>query len=133
MKMSEVYEPTTEAPPLQIDFLLGALVEVADSLSLGLTLNVGGALVSGVLMSNKEYFESVADEFEGVSEDGAKLGSLYRRFAAENYSDTSVDAITEFIHLKDVVIAQGDTSYLTKLWRGKLNSVDGFSFGTLKK
>ncbi|WP_429351769.1 gas vesicle accessory protein GvpU [Paenibacillus sp. 4624] len=131
--MSEVYESTTEVPPLQKDFLLVALVEVADSLSLGLTLNVGGTLVSGLLISNKDYFESIADEFESVNEDGAKLASLYRRFAATHYSDTSGDAITEYIHLKDVVIAQGETSYLIKLWRGKLNSVDGFSFGTLKK
>ncbi|WP_145153082.1 gas vesicle accessory protein GvpU [Paenibacillus xylanexedens] len=133
--MSEVNEATTEATSSHNDVTLEALVRVANiGLSIGVTLSVGGALVSGILASGKEYMESVADLFEGVNEQGEHLASIYRRFAEGVYSEAIPDdANIEFIHLKDATIYHGTTDFNISLWRGKLSAVDGFSFGTLKK
>ncbi|MGD0032529.1 gas vesicle accessory protein GvpU [Paenibacillus illinoisensis] len=130
--MEEAKE-TQIKPPLDKDFTLQTLVSIANlGVSVSVTLNVGGTLVTGLLASGKEYMESAAKLFEGTNKQGEQLSSIYQRYADEIYSNyTPEDANIEFIHLKEATIFHGATDFNVNLWRGKINAVDGFSFGRM--
>ena len=125
-----------------IDWHLQMLVEDANDfgVEVPITLFVPGAVVAGVLTSGKVYFELFADRFSaGWPADGrgrlresmASPGEAYPRLAPGEKSVRLHPA--QFIHLRDARIvdvagrgpAQGDGL----LWRGRLATVAGYSFG----
>jgi hypothetical protein len=102
---------------------------------MGITLTVGGALISGNLISAQAYFQRVIESVTNVSKPGENPG---------------VDAVTEllkartplgggpiaaqYIHLRDARIYNGGSDPLPtngSNWRGKIASVDGFSLGRI--
>lgn len=136
--MSEANETTNETQivtPLDKDFTLETLVSIANlGLSVSITLNVGGTLVTGLLASGKEYMESTAKLLEDTNKQGEQLSSIYRRYAEDLYSKDKLENLNiEFIHLKEATIFQGTTDFNVNLWRGKINAVDGFSFGRMNR
>jgi hypothetical protein len=90
----------------------------------GITLSVGGAVISGILISDRQYFEQLA--IETHTEAFSSLG---------DYKPENIEHIPlNYIHLKDAKIINGATAIPSsggRLWRGKIASVDGFSLGTL--
>jgi hypothetical protein len=129
------------------------------------TLSVGGAMISGVLTSEREYFEGLTQalkivigrsglreqyerganvarersEEEGVSEENIPT--------AEELAARTTEAILErlvggyervegetphYIHLRDVTIMTPgfESAEHGGLWRGRLEAVDGFMFGS---
>ncbi|MBB6021423.1 hypothetical protein HNR77_002518 [Paenibacillus sp. JGP012] len=138
--MSEANKAEIEFPELTSvdrDFTLENLVRFANiGYSVSITLNVNGTLISGLLTSGKDYMETVAQSFEGVSKQGDTLASVYRGISESMYSGEALplsDLSLEFVHLKEAVIFQGNTDFNVGYWRGKINSVDGFSIGKIKK
>lgn len=132
------------------DPLLDVWVQQANSrLELGVTLMVGGLLVSGTLVGQRQYLEGIADEFRnapgGTPDGGGGLAEVFDSVVAELYGpserkesdDGDGDASSEqdvgggFIHMKDVrVLDPGGDSTKAAWWRGRLTAVDGFMFGT---
>lgn len=59
----ETANATTSVDAAPLDWFLQSLVNMAntDSLQIGITLQVSGLLVSGVLVGGKAYFEGFAE------------------------------------------------------------------------
>ncbi len=128
------------------DWFLEDLVRRANEngLSLGLTLCVGGGLVSGALIGGREYFEGFADEVASRVADPEVArrareffrspAALYREEGGPGRAKASslVDPLS-YIHLKAVrFLTAGGEPIPGKhggYWRGKLSAVDGFVLG----
>jgi hypothetical protein len=78
-----------------------------DGLRFGITLQIGGVLVSGILVSGNEYFNGFAEDLAGgfkdkqlvepIREAFMKLGDVYKT----EMLDKSVAAEPVFIHVKE--------------------------------
>lgn len=127
--------------PHDSDRLLQALVSVPErtSLEIGITLSAGGLLITGFIISQEAYFNTL---IEGVGKTKADEGmkELLQDFLAqlkepiiESTSDQSI--FPRFIHLRDVKIypseGRGMPTLGHTLWRGDLQKVNGFSLGEM--
>jgi hypothetical protein len=137
----------------RVDWFLQSLVQMVNNskspMSFGITLSVGGVLVSGELIGGQHYFEGFGNEFTGsfsdpkmaapVKESFSRLGGNIYGAAAQSEpsgkSATGAVAGPSYIHLKNARMfpAGGKASQSTRgmFWRGKLSAVDGFTLGTL--
>jgi hypothetical protein len=132
------------------DTLLDVWVQQANQgLELGMTLMVGGLLVSGTLVGVRQYLQGIADEFRnapggtpGVGDTLAEafdiaVADLYGPSEREASDDGDGDTSSEqdvgigFLHMKDVRVfdPQGHSTKAA-WWRGRLTAVDAFMFGT---
>jgi hypothetical protein len=110
---------------MHYDRLLQVMIHAADmkDVEQGMILNVGGLIISGILVSIKKYGEGAP-----VLKDVMKKAGLEAKPA-------KVFKETEYIHLKDArifIAGQAPLPVEGMWWRGKISSVDGFSFGTLE-
>lgn len=126
-----------------VDWYLQRLVAIVNNTNVefGLTLHVEGAIISGQLVSGKRYFETFAQEFAGAypgDEEGKE--NIRKALASHASIYDEPEAGTEvpppqFIHLLDArSFAPGGHQLPSNrgvLWRGKINSVSGFSLGLL--
>lgn len=126
-----------------VDWYLQRLVAIVNNTNVefGLTLHVEGAIVSGLLVSGRRYFETFAQEFAGAypdDEDGKenirKALASHASIYDEPQAETEV-LPPQFIHLLNArsFVPGGKPlpSNRGVLWRGKINSVSGFSLGSL--
>lgn len=142
--------PAPEAP--DHDWLLQELVGIvnATGVGFGITLSVGGMLISGILVDGEKYLEGLAAGFEGVDSGGSTLGAslgsiprrykeLYRRSDPDDPSVEPGEAINEppvYIHIQDAQVYAPGGAAATPTgkgtwWRGRLSRVDGFWLGCL--
>jgi hypothetical protein len=133
-----------EAPEDDGDWLLAIFVRAANrGASVSVTLSVGGSIVSGMLVGAAEYLEGLGAEFEATDmDDKDKMGDMFREMAVqareewspENDEQTD-DYVVSYIHLKDARYLGGAGGYMPSnrglWWRGRLDKVDGWSFGSL--
>ncbi|UAL46609.1 gas vesicle accessory protein GvpU [Sutcliffiella horikoshii] len=117
------------------DSILEFFVQAANSydFSLDISLNVNGAVISGTLISAKDYFEAMSETFEDGNEIAQKISE---QLAATGESfESSKGAEANFIHLKNTKVYCGDSKPTPSegkiLWRGKLSEVDGFFLGRI--
>ncbi len=125
------------------DFFLAQMVGLANDcdIELGITLTIGGAIISGQLMSGKRYFEEQAALMSGsgtVTEVSSAIAEVIRNWTAlydkpKDAPDDYTPPSPTFIHLRDALFIYPDGKVVPgnggPLWRGKISSVDGFSFG----
>ncbi|RLQ95491.1 gas vesicle accessory protein GvpU [Falsibacillus albus] len=101
--------------------------------TLDLTLNVKGAVISGTLISAKEYFDELSESFEDGSEIAQQLSEQLS--VASESIDSSPDSEAHFIHMKNTKVYCGDSKSTPAkgkiLWRGKINEIDGFFLGKI--
>ncbi len=125
----------------QIDWLLQFLVKfvVTTPVEIGITLSIGGNLVTGQLISHDAYFKQLAEDMAapfGQFENGVdeSMKQIIMSFTpGESAEDTTA---FHFIHLKDCKTYSSDQSAICAegvLWRGKIASVDGFTIGLLTR
>lgn len=113
-------------------------------IEISITLTVGGAYVTGMLISGKRYFEELGATLVNASrspdDTAAILGEAWKGYTAiyEQPADAPEDwqpPPVGFVHLRNArYIAPGQQAMPAKgqmLWRGKLSSIDGFSIGTI--
>lgn len=129
---------------LNSDELLRAIINYAKpkNSEINITLFVQGTIISGVLISNEEYFESFKQS--GKIDFGKELQN-YRKHESimkllddqikssstespDNQEEVHRSTDIEYIHLKNakvhsVNIPNSESFY----WRGRLSSIDGFS------
>ena len=138
------------------DWALGDWVIFANGygLEIGVTLQVGGLLVSGATTSGADFLENLGESLsEGATQAGEKFAvmsetfknmyheqaqKLYPKIAPEESDSSEEKQSTSepaFIHLKNATIwADSQCSPIqVKYWRGKLGSVDGWFIGTMAK
>jgi hypothetical protein len=124
------------------DWFLGVLVGLANQgASMGITLQVGGLLVSGTLIGGAEYFEGFASDFSSVFEDKNTAEQYRSAFAAgaENYKartfDDSEEIVDAYIHIKGARFFNTSGKAVPAnrgvWWRGRLSEVSGFCLGSL--
>ena len=118
-------------------FLQGLVVMVNGSeLEIGITLTVGGLLVSGYMVSGHKYFEGFAEDFgSGFPKDIKNPGDGYKELG-KIYTDPEhpLDSrSTSFIHLKNARFYHNSGGAVPQnrgvWWRGRLTAVDGFMLG----
>lgn len=136
---SEIVTTPGDVRDLVLQDLVG-IVNRFPASAFGITLFVGGSVVTGMLISAQEYFERYAsvwrealketpDVAERIANGWAALGSKHANEAQENPRGPF-----HFVHLRDALILTGDTLYPSSggfLWRGRISQVAGFSIGVL--
>lgn len=124
----------------QEDWFLQHLVNIAnkDQFGFGITLNVGGMLVSGLLTSGKQYFEGFGTDFATIFEDNKDAEEVRKTFNkhGEIYdTEASKTNPPSYIHLKNAKFfnTQGKPipSNRGVWWRGRITEIHGFSLGSL--
>ena len=125
------------------DWLLGLFVHAANAseMSMGVTLTVGGTLVSGSLIGLSEYERLFVETVQAASPDFAEgmkqvfaEGMKQREAqlaALEAAGQQPPDA--RFIHLRNAHVIMGEEWTPASLWRARLDSVDGWSIGSIGK
>lgn len=129
------------------DFLITFIniVNEIKELSIDVTLNVKGTMISGSLISSDSYLKEVSNGFKNAN-GNATIGQVFSenldRLAeevatspsnVEEKSDTK-KAETNFIHLKNAKIVHLNGNFITNsVWRGKVESVDGFFLGSFNR
>ncbi|UVC19231.1 hypothetical protein IHQ72_33200 [Mesorhizobium onobrychidis] len=127
------------------DWFLQNLVDLVNhtGVSIGITLTVGGVLVSGQLTSGKKYFEEFGKTFAGGFKDGdpefiaylEKVYSQYGDIYAPSKSKGEHKELPSYVHLKDVHIFSAPGRPIPtedgNWWRGRICEVQGFMLGSL--
>ncbi|MED1600480.1 MULTISPECIES: gas vesicle accessory protein GvpU [Alkalihalophilus] len=117
------------------DSILEYFVHAANKhdFSLNITLNVGGAMVTGTMISAKEYFSLLSEKFEGGNDISNHLSEQLKQAGESAKGDEETPA--SFIHLNEAQVYCGDREPTPSegevLWRGKLSEVDGFFLGKI--
>ena len=145
---TQTQEPTHSEIPLHqnSDWFLQSLVSIANSgpLEFGITLQVGGFLVSGSLVNGATYFEGFAAQFastfpkefaKDMQDAIGSHGAVYKKPREEEDSPLLQPT---FIHLKGARFFNnsGKPIPIDKegvWWRGRLSEVSGFVFGSLSQ
>lgn len=127
-----------------VDWFLANLVGYADANGLrqGLTLTVGGTIVTGMLIGGRVYFDELKKQMaasgRGEAPESAAniLAEEYGRYAdiypLPDGSTGAWEAKPVYIHLKDACFIDMRGNKLPSngmLWRGKLAHVSGFTVG----
>jgi hypothetical protein len=130
-------------PPMPQDWLLRMLVRQANDYAqeMGITLYVGGLMVSGLLIGHVRYLELLSEVFRsahGSGRDSAiAIGDeLKKASEAEKTLSPEDKNDPHFIHLRDVRFlspGQPTTNGAENLiWRGRLACVDAWSLGAVQ-
>lgn len=137
------------------DKILQLFIAIAETgVSLGFTITVRGAILTGQLVGMSAYMERLSNEFRKAArarrvgkdlletlttsfEDAAEsIAEDAKRDFEELYSDEEISEefkgrVYNFIHMCDVTIFAGNTELKLSTWRGFSSSVDGFSLGSV--
>ncbi|HEY3140217.1 MAG TPA: gas vesicle accessory protein GvpU [Acidimicrobiales bacterium] len=132
--------------PQGLDKFLRILTGAADrsDSEIALTLNVGGVLISGKVCSPAAYFEGLAQGLEAAADGNMAMGGFATMFKewAEDFRQP-LDGEPDWDSRKVTMIHMKDAQFFTPgqaplpnnqgvYWRGRLSSVDGFSWGRLR-
>jgi hypothetical protein len=129
------------------DNVFAMLVHVANTsdVEMGITLHVSGQMITGRLISGATFWtECAADLRDGgrgpaeliepMAESMERVAAEYRKAYTDDEAVIEDPSITAFLHLRNAhtLGPQGPTPTDGALWRGRLASVDGFTFGELR-
>jgi hypothetical protein len=104
------------------------------------TLQIGGALVTGQIISGKQYLEGLSDGFAKANvrnEAGEPQSEEVSRAMTESLAKGMSDLASKvgrmpYLHLKDATIRSPDGNTVrlkAAVWRGRLDAVAGFVLG----
>jgi hypothetical protein len=121
------------------DWFLQTLVTLSNSCKgeIGMTLQIGGFLVSGIMVSGTQYFDAFAKEFASGFADKDLAEQVRTHFSGfgEIYKAKADVPDPAFIHLVNArffnTSGQPIPANRGVLWRGRLSEVSGFIVGTL--
>lgn len=137
--------------PVLVDWLLQHLiwmVNTSDKFSIGITLNVGGLIISGELVGGKNYFKGIGEDFSSglrkiLGNNRAvvdKMRKVFEDLGNKTYDDSEKKKRKDleephFIHLRNARFYYPGQQPIPKnqgvWWRGKLEAVDAFCLGLL--
>lgn len=114
------------------------LVGIANKgISVGVTLLSKGLLISGNLMSGKEYYSSISESFKNNStnsELGSAISTYFLETGEAHYAitDENKEIPLNFLHLKNFSVYRDNGSTIDfsgAFFRLKIEEVDGFFIG----
>lgn len=123
-----------------LQFLVNLVNNGSQIESIGVTLQMGGMLVSGSIISGAEYFDSFAANFTSSLDTLDPDTRKTVRTSLEELGDVfrlpqPVDPLPNYIHLADALFFTADGTPVAgqpTLWRGRTSAVDGFILGRLQ-
>jgi len=126
------------------DYLLQALIEMVNGsgVEIGITLQVGGMLVSGQLVSGRSYVEGFTNDFSSSFQPGSDEDTAVREWFKpfkelyEQKDDGDEPRpLPVFVHLRDAhffgLPGGPIPNNIGVWWRGRVSVVGGFSLGVL--
>lgn len=134
------------APPVDISLRMFVDISNQSGMEIGVTLNVRGTLVTGILIPYYVWLETIGAQFaSGFEDEGvrAAIRGSYERLAREEKAsqdareDGEKQHVSEdepwFIHLRGarVLTPEGFIGTDDTIWRGRLSEVEGFFLGVL--
>ena len=123
----------------QVDWLLqwlGGFINQTN-VHIGITLTVGGNMITGTLIPHSAYFERLAKDMSApfAASGGDAQKTLHDRIIRFNDPvDPGTELPIQYIHLDNARVHTGGNQILPSkgtLWRGKLSAVEGFILGEL--
>ena len=127
-----------------VDGLLEFLCSLAETgVELGITLTLGGSVISGQMVGRQRYAGELAERLSGAGEVGVSLGQAIVELLTPPHLPTSeepdvngdaadVPADFNFIHLIHATTYHGAQQLGSgEPWRGRLQSVSGWTLGQL--
>ncbi|RZK45010.1 MAG: hypothetical protein EOO61_01700 [Hymenobacter sp.] len=126
------------------DNLLQDLVDMTNMFpenKIGVTLQMAGILVSGIIIAGDEFYRLFADQLASpgseVHKEYVLRGDRYKvgRETQSGEEQSAAMGHTAFIHLKDCTLWQGSigNGIGVPLWRGRIANVDAFWRGILER
>jgi hypothetical protein len=144
-------ELTPEAQGIESDLapdnVFAMLVHVANTsdVEMGITIHVHGQMITGRLISGATFWDECAADLreggngpqeliEAMAESMEQVAEQYRQTYVENGMGADESSTAAFLHLRNAhtLGPQGPTPTDGALWRGRLASIDGFTFGELR-
>lgn len=118
-----------------LESLLGTIERIGGGL--GITLNVNGVVISGVMITEEEYISETAlriargrysGEEEPIEPSEEDLDAVRTLF---NWQPRNIEDPVNYAHLRDTTIHFGPIpgNIAGGLWRGRAEAIDGFQFG----
>lgn len=96
---------------------------------IGVTINSGGLLFSGILASPKDFRDILSREFiNSNDEHGIALGEVLSEIEIKKPTDAETKPL-EYITLKNVKIINSQETLNAPLWRIKVSAIDGYTIG----
>jgi len=117
------------------DWFLQSIVNIANTSSteennLNIVLCVNGFLVSGEIISGKDFFDLYLKPTEEEQKEN-QLIKVYSTLEEKFYSEKS-DEEDPFVHLKNVKFSQNNiTSNENIIWRIRISQVSGYSLSNM--
>lgn len=112
------------------------LVRMANiGVSVGITLFTKGSIITGVLMSGKNYYETIGSKMADAGEYGVQLAEYYTRNGKELYTpsdDPDKEIPLNFLHLKEISVLNGAGNFIKikdVCLRIKIEEIDGHYVG----
>ena|SRR5690348_3516235 len=135
--------PSSFVLPDNIDPFLLYLVDIANAeiLSFGITLNVGGVLVTGQLVSYEKYYEGLQKDITHVAGAGGEalaevIAQFLKHSVGEKAATPKPEPLPRHIHLQHAqIVVTADGRLLPRnhgvWWRAPIAAVSGFTLGSL--
>jgi hypothetical protein len=140
---SESESQERDVPPSP-DWILLSFIDLAELLDaeVEITLLVSGRTITGRLIGSKRYLLESIDDFKAfnhVTEQGrAFLNGLSQGYAnhvaalEQRLAAAEPLPLAHCIHLKNpLLVNEHTTRSLGAVWRGRIDAIDGWSFGSL--
>lgn len=145
-ELAEIREARKTTVPFDPELVrLVNFMNIVDTAEIGLTLHVGGCVVSGMLISMAQFYRLLVKDFtdmnrltEHSDRDVAASFAKFYSFPLEN-AEKALDEYREsqklpplprHIHLRYAqTLIPGGQPVTQALWRGRLAGVDGWSIG----
>lgn len=123
---------------LLFDMLFG--LEDDETGSAGMTFHMGGTVISGTAIAHNVWRELFLEQLAK----GGELGEAMREIsdeAIQRADETNARRRSEgrpivgrqMVHMKDAVIYSGNKELRVGLWRGTIDSIDGWTMGTMAR
>lgn len=104
--------------------------------SFGITLFLKGSVISGLMISGKEYYATLAERLAEVGDVGENLAQHFLQVADDVYTHAAENESipANFIHMKEVKIKSGSGEFSEMsdaLLRLKIEEIDGHIVGNV--
>ncbi|MFD7120668.1 hypothetical protein ACFWAA_27025 [Streptomyces sp. NPDC059922] len=123
---------TAPVPDLQLQLLI-RLVGEDPQASLPVTLHTPGGVLHGDLIAHEVWKAEWARGLRQVEGDVAvllaRLPEAVDQVMGELQGEDGPHGLPQWIHLRDVTYLTSDTPVISRLWRGRLAHVSGWSLG----
>lgn len=129
-----------DSKDLDCDWILQCIVANANvGISTAVTLTTAAGLVTGMVVGGIEYLDGIKGQLcHGLNDDLAKefsdgIERWKKNYLPRNEDDESEDPAPIFIHIRDAKMLHGNQLIPVShgYWRGKLDSIIGFSLGLM--